>query len=160
MNIHQLLTPVESARVIISHVQEGVNLARRAGMPEAFIDIIREHHGTTIVYYFYCKQIEQMDGDASKVNEKLFRYSGPKPHSKESAIIMIADTIEAASRSMDDVSEESLMKMVGKLVSEKAEEGQFDECQLTFEELGIVKKAIVKALLVTRHIRIKYPTRN
>ncbi|MCX6991300.1 MAG: HDIG domain-containing protein [Chlamydiae bacterium] len=159
-NIHQLLTPLESTHVIIAHVAEGEALARKHSLPQSFIDIIREHHGTTIVYYFYCKQIEQMDGDASKVNEKLFRYSGPKPHSKESAIIMIADTIEAASRSMDDVCEESLTKMVGKLVSEKAEEGQFDECQLTFEELGIVKKAIVKALLVTRHIRIKYPKRN
>jgi len=125
-----------------------------------FIDIIKEHHGTTLVYYFYCKQIEQMEGDVTKVNEKLFRYLGPKPRSKESAIIMIADTIEAASRALDDVTEESLTAMVNKLVSEKAEDGQLDECQLTFEELGIVKKAIVKALLVTRHVRIKYPTRN
>lgn len=101
-----------------------------------------------------------MDGDTSKVNEKLFRYPGPKPHSKESAIIMIADTVEAASRSFDDVTEENLTQLVNKLVSEKAEEGQFDECQLTFEELGIVKKAVVKALLVTRHVRIKYPARN
>lgn len=159
-NIHQLLTPLESTHVIIAHVAEGEALAKKYRLPQSFIDIIREHHGTTLVYYFYCKQIEQMEGDASKVNEKLFRYSGPKPHSKESAIIMIADTIEAASRSMDEVSEESLTQMVNKLVSEKAEEGQFDECQLTFEELGFVKKAIVKALLVTRHIRIKYPSRN
>lgn len=159
-NIHQLLTPLESTHVIIAHVSEGEALAKKYRLPQSFIDIIREHHGTTLVYYFYCKQIEQMEGDASKVNEKLFRYSGPKPHSKESAIIMIADTIEAASRAMDEVSEELLTQMVNKLVSEKAEEGQFDECQLTFEELGFVKKAIVKALLVTRHIRIKYPSRN
>ena len=101
-----------------------------------------------------------MQGDANQVNEKLFRYPGPKPRTKESAICMSADTIEAASRSLDEVSEESLMVMVNKLVLEKAEDGQFDQCQLTFEELGIVKKAVVKALLISRHIRVKYPKRS
>jgi putative nucleotidyltransferase with HDIG domain len=159
-NIHQLLTPLESTHVIIAHVAEGESLARKYRLPQSFIDVIREHHGTTLVYYFFCKQIEQMQGDATQVNEKLFRYPGPKPRTKESAIIMIADTIEAASRSLDEVSEEALMLMVNKLVAEKAEDGQFDECQLTFEELGIVKKAMVKALLINRHIRIKYPKRS
>ena len=158
-NIHQLLTPSESTHVIIAHVPEGEALARKYHLPQSFIDIIREHHGTTMVYYFYCKQVEQMGGDATKVNEKLFRYPGPRPRSKESAIIMIADTIEAASRSMEEVTEESVSDMVDKLVAEKAEGGQFDECQLTFEELGQVKRAIVKALMVTRHLRIKYPER-
>lgn len=156
-NIHQLLTPLESTQVIIAHVPEGEALARKSHLPQSFIDIIREHHGTTMVYYFYCKQIEQMGGDASKVNEKAFRYSGPKPRSKESAIIMIADTVEAASRSLDEVTEERMAEVIDKLVNEKAKDGQFDECQLTFEELGQVKKAIVKALMVTRHLRIKYP---
>jgi putative nucleotidyltransferase with HDIG domain len=158
-NIHQLLTPAESTHVIIAHVGEGEALARKYHLPQSFIDIIREHHGTTMVHYFYCKQVEQMGGDATKVNEKIFRYAGPKPRSKESAIIMIADTLEAASRSMDEVTEESVSEMVDKLVAEKAEDGQFDECRLTFEELGRVKKAIVKALMVTRHLRIKYPER-
>ncbi|MCX6989074.1 MAG: HDIG domain-containing protein [Chlamydiae bacterium] len=159
-NIHQLLTPLESTHVIIAHVAEGESLAKKYRLPQSFIDVIREHHGTTLVYYFFCKQIEQMQGDATQVNEKLFRYPGPKPRTKESAIIMIADTIEAASRSLDEVSEESLMVMVNKLVLEKAEDGQFDQCQLTFEELGIVKKAVVKALLISRHIRVKYPKRS
>lgn len=158
-NIHQLLTPVESTHVIIAHVPEGESLARKYHLPQSFIDIIREHHGTTMVYYFYCKQVEQMGGDATKVNKKAFRYPGPKPRSKESAIIMIADTIEAASRSMDEVTEESVTDMVDKLIAEKAEDGQFDECQLTFEELGRVKRSIVKALMVTCHLRIKYPER-
>jgi cyclic-di-AMP phosphodiesterase PgpH len=158
-NIHQLLTPAESTHVIIAHVPEGEALARKSHLPQSFIDIIREHHGTTMVYYFYCKQVEQMGGDATKVNEKVFRYPGPKPRSKESAIIMIADTVEAASRSMDEVTEEAIADMVDKLVAEKAEDGQFDECQLTFEELGRVKRSIVKALMVTRHLRIKYPDR-
>ncbi len=158
-NIHQLLTPVESTHVIIAHVQEGEALARKHHLPKSFIDVIREHHGTTMVYYFYCKQVEQMNGDATRVNEKLFRYPGPRPRTKESAIIMLADTIEAASRSIEEVTEETVSEMVDKLVSEKAEDGQLDECQLTFEELGIVKRAMVKALMVTRHLRIKYPER-
>src|SRR5690606_29967065 len=82
MNIHQLLTPQESAQVIIAHVAEGVAMARKAGLPEQFIDIIKEHHGTTLVYYFYRKEIEKHGGDASQVDEKDFRYSGPKPRSK------------------------------------------------------------------------------
>lgn len=159
-NIHQLLTPLESTHVIIAHVPEGEALARKYHLPQSFIDVIREHHGTTMVYYFYCKQVELAGGDATKVDENLFRYPGPKPRSKESAIIMIADTLEAASRSMDEVNEESIAEMIDKLVSEKAEDGQLDECQLTFEELGIVKKAMAKALLVTRHLRIKYPSRD
>lgn len=158
-NIHQLLTPSESTRVIVDHVREGEELARKYRLPQSVIDVICEHHGTTMVYYFYCKQVELMGGDATKVNKKMFRYPGRKPKSKESAIIMIADTVEAASRSMDELSEESIVEMVDKLVSEKAEDGQFDECQLTFEELGRVKKAMVKALMVTRHLRVKYPQR-
>jgi hypothetical protein len=110
-----------------------------------------------MVYYFYCKQVEQAGGDPMKVNEKLFRYAGPKPRSKESGIIMIADTVEAASRSMDNPTEAGVKQMVDQLVDEKIEDGQFDECQLTFDEIGRVKKAIVRELMVTRHLRIKYP---
>lgn len=157
MNIHQLLTPRESAEVIIAHVSEGVAMARKAGLPEQFIDIIKEHHGTTLVYYFYRKEIERMHGDASKVDEKAFRYSGPKPRSKESAIIMIADTIEAASRSLDKVNEESLNELATRLIREKAEDGQFDQCMLTLEELAVVKATIVKTLVAFGHIRVKYP---
>lgn len=158
-NIHQLLTPLESAHVIIAHVAEGEALAKKYHLPQSFIDVIKEHHGTTLVYFFYCKQIEQMGGDPSKVNEKLFRYLGPKPHTKESALIMIADTIEAASRSLESPTEEALAEMVDRLISEKAEEGQFDECPLTFQELCTIKKTMVKTLLITRHLRIKYPSK-
>ncbi|MBS0620052.1 MAG: HDIG domain-containing protein [Verrucomicrobia bacterium] len=159
-NIHQLLTPMESTQVIMAHVPEGEVLARKYHLPQTFIDIIREHHGTTLVYYFYRKQVDLMEGDATKVNEKAFRYPGPKPQTKESAIIMIADTIEAASRSMEEVSEEGLTAVVDQLVAEKAEDGQFDQCQLSFEDLGQVKRSIVKALMVARHLRIKYPQRS
>ncbi|KIC71301.1 HD family phosphohydrolase [Candidatus Protochlamydia amoebophila] len=157
VNIHQLLTPQESAQVIMAHVPEGVSLAREAGLPEPIIDIIKEHHGTTLVYYFYRKQVEKMGGDKNLVDEREFRYAGPTPRSKESGIIMIADSFEAASRSLDKVNEDSLMGLVDRLVREKADDGQFDQCLLTFEELYTVKKALVKTLLAAGHSRIKYP---
>jgi putative nucleotidyltransferase with HDIG domain len=159
VNIHQLLTPVESAQVIISHVSEGVALARKAGLPEQFIDIIKEHHGNGLVYFFYHKQLENVGGNRELANEKEFRYSGPKPRTKESVIIMIADSLEAASRSLDEVNEETLTRLVDQIVKEKMEDGQFDESLLTFEELGRVKKAMVKSLLAIGHFRIKYPSR-
>jgi len=159
MNIHQLLTPQESAQVIMAHVTEGVVLAREAGLPEPIIDIIKEHHGTTLVYYFYRKQVEKMGGNKGLVDEAEFRYAGPKPRSKESAIIMIADSFEAASRSLERLDEKSLTELVERLVREKVEDGQFDQCLLTFEELATVKKTLVKTLLAAGHSRVKYPSR-
>lgn len=159
MDMHQLLTPKESAQVIMAHVSEGVAMGRKAGLPEPFIDVIKEHHGTTLVYYFYRKQLELMGGEESLVDEQDFRYAGPKPRSKESAIIMIADTLEAASRSLDEFTEENVMRLAHTLVREKADDGQFDQCLLTFEELAIVKKVLVKTLFASSHRRIKYPKR-
>lgn len=159
VNIHQLLTPLESAQVIISHVTDGEALARKYRLPQSFIDIIREHHGTTLVYYFYRKQLELKGNKIEEVDEKAFRYPGPKPRTKESAIIMLCDTIEAASRSAEEISEVAFTKLIDRLITEKAEEGQFDDCQLTFEELGKVKKVLVKCLLLAQHIRVKYPKR-
>lgn len=157
VNIHQLLTPAESAQVITSHVKEGEMLARKYRLPQPFIDIIREHHGTTLVYYFYRKELDLKGGDPDLVDESQFRYPGPKPHSKESVIVMVADTVEAASRSLEDLSEEHFTNVVDKLVKEKQEDGQFNESCLTFEELGIIKRTLVKTLLSIRHMRIKYP---
>ncbi|MFA6119393.1 MAG: HDIG domain-containing metalloprotein [Parachlamydiales bacterium] len=157
INIHQLLTPVESAQVIISHVIEGETLAKKYRLPKQIIDVIKQHHGTTLVYYFYRKELEIKGNDSQKVDEELFRYHGPKPKTKEAAIIMIADSVEAASRSVEKISEKTLSVLVNKIVKEKADDGQFDDCCLTFEELKIVKKTIVKTLMLTRHLRIKYP---
>jgi putative nucleotidyltransferase with HDIG domain len=157
VNIHQLLTPEESAQVIINHVTEGVVMARKAGLPEQFIDVIKEHHGTTLVYYFYRRQLEKMDMDKNLVDEKDFRYVGPKPRTKESALIMIADSLEAASRSLDDCGELSVEKLVEQIIKEKAEDGQFDDCLITFEEMAMVKKTMAKTLSAFSHARIKYP---
>lgn len=156
INIHQLLTPLESAQVILTHVPEGVSLARKAKLPEPFIDIIQEHHGTTLVYYFYRKAVEQY-GEARAVNEQDYRYKGPKPRTRESALIMLADSFEAASRSLEEVNQESLTRLMASLVSQKIEDKQLDECSLTFFELQQAQSAMVKALMVTAHARTKYP---
>ena len=160
-NIHQLLTPLESTQVIMAHVPEGEALARKYNLPKSFINIIREHHGTTLVYFFYSKQVEQMGGDVDAVDEKKFRYGGPKPRTRESAIIMVSDSVEAASRALKEVTEEILIGLVDRVVADKAEEGQFDECQLTFEELGIIKRVIIKNLLVSKlMVRPVFPPKN
>lgn len=157
IDMHQLLTPLESAQVIMAHVPEGIALARQAGLPEPFIDIIKEHHGTTLTYYFYRKQLDAVGGDKKLVDEKLFRYSGPKPRSKESGIIMIADSFEAASRSLEKINEESVTELLDRLVRNKIDDGQFNECTLTFREITIVKRMLVKTLLAAGHGRVKYP---
>jgi putative nucleotidyltransferase with HDIG domain len=158
-NLHELLTPQESAEVILAHVPEGVMLAKRAGLPDQFVDVIREHHGTTLVYYFYRKALALAGGNKEVIEEEDFRYKGPRPRSKESAIIMIADTLEAASRSLEKVNEESLLELANRLIREKADDGQFDECLLTFEELAIVKTHLISALVAFQHTRVKYPRR-
>ena len=160
VNIHQLLTPLESAQVIISHVKDGVMLAKKYRLPQSFIDIMQQHHGTMLVYFFYRKEVELHGGDVSKVDESVFRYPGPKPLTKESAIIMIADGVEAASRSLEDPTEENLLSMINGVIKNRADDGQFDECNLTFQEIGIIKKTLAKTLIVTRHVRIKYPEKD
>ena len=157
INIHQLLTPQESAQVIMAHVSEGVGLARKAGLPEQFIDVIKEHHGTSLVYYFYRQFLDQMGGDKLKVDERPFRYCGPRPRSKESAIVMLADTFEAASRSVDEMSESALVSLMDKLIQVKTQDGQFDESELTFQELAVVRKTMVQTLIAAGHGRVKYP---
>lgn len=157
VDMHQLLTPQESAQVIIAHVSEGVALARKVGLPEQFIDIIKEHHGTTLVYYFYHKQLELDGGDRQRVREQDYRYTGPRPATKESTIIMIADTLEAASRSLNVFNERTITELVEQLLTHKMEDGQFNESMLTFEELGIVKHVLINTLLAASHPRIKYP---
>lgn len=156
-NIHQLLTPIESAYIIKSHILDGKSLAKQHNLPKIFIDIILEHHGTTLIKFFYSKQLEKMNGIFEDVDEKAFRYPGPKPQTKESAIIMLADSIEAASRSLDENTEEAVRKLVDNITQSKVLDGQFDECPLTFDELAKIKKKLVEIIKATHHLRIKYP---
>ncbi len=160
ISMHQLLTPLESAQVIISHVSDGVSIAQKHRLPEPFIDIIREHHGTTRVDFFYQEELKKRGGDKEAVSEKDFRYPGPKPRSKESAIIMICDSIEAASRSIEETSEATLKELIDRIIAGKTDDGQLDESKLTFEEISLIKKALLKALPLMYHVRIKYPKKD
>lgn len=154
VNVHQLLTPLESAQVIIAHISEGIAIARKHGLPEPFVDIIKEHHGTSIVHYFYEKAKQQEDGD---FEEKDFRYCGPKPRSKEAVIVMLADCLEAASRSLSVVNEESLTDLIENTVKNKIKDNQLDHSNLSLKELAVVKQNLVKTLLAASHTRVKYP---
>jgi putative nucleotidyltransferase with HDIG domain len=156
-NIHQLLTPIESAYIIKSHILDGKALAKQYNLPKIFIDIILEHHGTTLIKYFYVKQLEKMDNIKEDVDEKAFRYPGPKPQTKESAIIMLSDSIEAASRTLDENTEDAVRKLIENITSSKILDNQFDECDLTFDELATVKQKLVEIIKATHHLRIKYP---
>ncbi|HNA61885.1 MAG TPA: HD domain-containing protein [Rhabdochlamydiaceae bacterium] len=156
-NMHQLLTPLESAQLIIDHVTEGVKLAMQYELPEAVIDVIREHHGTGLVYYFYHAQMEQCRLRTNLVEEAQFRYPGPTPRSRESAIIMIADSVEAAFRSLDETTEKAVIELVDTIVIDKIRQHQLDSSYLTFQEIEVVKKALIRILVAISHGRVKYP---
>jgi putative nucleotidyltransferase with HDIG domain len=156
-NIHKLLLATESVQVIKSHVTEGEYMARKYKLPTQIIDFIKQHHGTTLIQYFYHKQLEEIKGTKEKVDEQQFRYPGPKPQTKEAAILMVCDSVEATSRSLDDFSEPSVRKMVEGLILDRIKDGQFDDCPLTFYELFLIKNKLVNLILASVHGRIRYP---
>lgn len=153
---HHDLSPTMSALVIISHVKDGVELAREHKLPGSVIDIIREHHGTTLVEYFYQEAVAKAE-DTRAVSEGSFRYPGPKPRTKEAAIIMVADSIESASRTVDDPTPSKLESLVSDIVRKKLSDGQFDECNITLADLKRIETSFTKSLAGIFHSRIKYP---
>lgn len=156
-DIHKLLLATESVQVIKSHVTEGEYMARKYKLPSQIIDFIKQHHGTTLIRYFYHKQLEEIKGTKETVDEQQFRYPGPKPQSKEAAILMICDSVEATSRSLDDFNESTVRKMVEGMIIDRIQDGQFDDCSLTFHELFIIKTKLVNLILASTHARIRYP---
>ncbi|HYO46347.1 MAG TPA: HDIG domain-containing protein, partial [Gemmatimonadota bacterium] len=155
-NPHDALPPQASARIISRHVEDGVEMARRAGMPEVVIDVLREHHGTTRLSFFWHKASEEGHGERPVVSD--FVYPGPRPRSKETAVVMLADSVEAASRVMRDPSPEVLRELVRRIVEMKLEENQFDEADLTFHDLAVVQERLLGVLVGIHHHRIDYPT--
>ncbi|MDO5477707.1 MAG: HDIG domain-containing protein [Clostridia bacterium] len=151
-NPHDALMPAESAKVLRSHVEDGLEIARQYRLPKDIRNVIAQHHGATLTGFFYKKALE-MDPDA---REEDFRYPGPKPESKEAGIVMLADSCEAAVRSLDDKTEESIRAMVTKIVKSRMAEGELDECDLSFRELGEIIDAFVSMLGSHFHKRIKY----
>lgn len=158
VNPHNTLDPAQSAKIIISHVEQGAILAKDYKIPELVSSAIQEHHGTTLIQYFYFKAQEQAKNEDDRViNEADFRYGGPKPQSKETAILMLADIIEATSRSMTDQNPESLANMIHNTIQGRFNEGQFSECDLSIKELFKLEKAFLHSLDGTYHTRVKYP---
>ncbi len=154
VNIHNELSTKDSAEIIIGHVIKGVELAKKHGLPERIIDFIRTHHGTSLVYYFYKKQ-EQLTPDDLK--EKDFRYPGPIPFSKETAILMMADASEAASKSLKNPTAQSIDELIDKVIDSQMNNGQFMNSDITFKEIKIIKKVIKSKLKNIYHLRIEYP---
>jgi putative nucleotidyltransferase with HDIG domain len=147
------LEPTESAKIIIGHVIKGIELARKYKLPERIIDFIRTHHGTNLVYFFYKKEMAEQ----GSAQEQDFRYPGPKPFSKETAILMMADSVEAASKSLKEPTSAKINDFVESIVDMHMEQGQFDNANITFKEIGQIKKVLKKKLTNMYHLRVAYP---
>ena len=163
-NPHNRQNPAMSALIIKSHVKEGVEIARENGLPKIIRDVIRQHHGTTLVKYFYhqAKQKSKQEklpysDDVIEPDESTYRYDGPKPRFKESAIIFFADSVEAAARSLPKVTQHSVEELLEKIFQDRLEDLQLDECPLTLEEVAKIKKSFIKTTLNMLHSRVEYP---
>jgi putative nucleotidyltransferase with HDIG domain len=155
-NIHDQLDPEVSAGILKQHVVDGIDLAYRAHLPTALIAYIPQHHGTAIMSYFYARA-KELAGPGVVVDERKFRHAGPKPQSREAALIMLADGVEASVRSLSSRDEPAIRAMVGRIIDERASDGQFDECDLTLRDLERIREAFVGQLLGMYHTRIAYP---
>ena len=155
-NPHDKLDPLTSAQIIISHVADGIDLAKKYQIPGRLQDFIREHHGTTTVRYFY-NQAQSEAGEGTVVDEKLFRYPGPRPQSKETAILSLADTCESAVRAIRPSTRTEMAELIDKLISDRVAEGELNECNLTFKELQTIKDIFIQVLQGVHHPRVVYP---
>ncbi len=153
VNPHDELSPKDSARIIIDHVIKGIEIARKNNIPDRIIDFIRSHHGTTLVFYFYKKQ-KELEED---VNEEDFRYPGPLPFSKETAILMMADSVEAASKSLKNPTFLIIDEFVDKIISGQMKANQFLNADITFKEIEKIKKIFKQKLINIYHLRVEYP---
>ncbi|HEX5395454.1 MAG TPA: HDIG domain-containing protein, partial [Candidatus Limnocylindria bacterium] len=156
-NIHDDLTAETSARIISSHIRDGIDLGYEYGLPVQIIGFIPQHHGTSVMSYFYGKALREAGGNEGVVNQDLFRYPGPKPQSPEAAILMLSDGVEASVRSLDEKDEPSIRAMVDRIVDARVEDGQLDDAELTLKNIAQIKEAFVQQLLGMYHQRIKYP---
>lgn len=154
-NLHDEMSYYESSQIIINHVADGIEICRKYHVPEQIIDFVRTHHGTRRTEYFY--QMELKENPGEEVNEADFRYHGPIPFSKETAVLMMADSVEAASRSLSDKTEESISKLVDGIIDAQVKDNQFINTDLTFRDITVIKKVFKKKLMNIYHVRIAYP---
>ncbi len=153
---HNKLAPSMSALIISKHVKEGVDLAKKHNLNSAIMDFITQHHGNSLIAYFHQKALEKSE-NAEKIKEEDFRYPGPRPQTKESAIIMMADSVEASSRTLDDPTPSSIRNLVRKIVNNKFIDGQLDECDLTLKDMHEIADSFVRVLMGVFHTRPEYP---
>ena len=151
---HEKLSPSMSALILESHVKEGAELAQKEHLPKKITDLIKEHHGTTLMTYFYKKALDQR---IPEVQESEYRYPGPKPRSKEAALLMLADAVEAASRTLEEPKPARIMSLIKKIIMDKFEQGELEECELTLKDLHIIEESFLPILIGVFHPRIDYP---
>ncbi len=158
-NRHESLVPAMSTLIIIAHIKDGSDLARQHRLPQPIIDFIEQHHGTTLVEYFYRRASERNEAnpDGSELDESDFRYPGPKPQTKEAAVLMLADAVESASRALVEPTPARIESLVQDIAMKRLLDGQFDACGLTLRELATINDSLVKSLTAVYHGRIKYP---
>ena len=158
-NRHANLAPAMSTLIIIGHVKDGVDLGRQHHLPEPIIDLIEQHHGTTLVEYFFNEATKRSGAnpDGASVLEGAFRYPGPKPQSKEAAILMVSDAVESASRTLSEPTPARIEGLCRDLINKRLHDGQFDECGLTLREISEIRESLIKSLNGIYHGRVKYP---
>ena len=154
-NPHDRMTPNLSTLVITSHAKDGVDIAIKYKLPTAIRDIIKQHHGTTLVAYFFHRAMKA--GGDEEIKQENFRYEGPRPQTKEAAVVMLADSVEAAVRSMTDKTEGKIEGLIRKIIKDKLDDGQLDMCQLTLSDLDTIAKSFMRVLSGYFHAREQYP---
>jgi putative nucleotidyltransferase with HDIG domain len=157
-NRHETLVPAMSTLVIVAHIKDGANLARQHHLPEPIIDFILQHHGTTLVGYFFerASQQNRENPDGGELDESAFRYPGPKPQTKEAAVLMLADAVESASRTLVGPTPARIESLVREIADRRLQDGQFDESGLTLRELRTIENSMVKSVTAIYHGRVKY----
>lgn len=154
---HDALSPTMSKLVIMNHVKDGVELAQKYRFHGSIIDFIQQHHGTSLVYYFYRRAIENLDDNDQPVEEEVFRYPGPKPSTRETAIVLLADSVEAATRSLKEPDPAKISEVVHKIINNKFIDGQLDECDVTLKNLERIAAVFIRILSGIYHNRVTYP---
>jgi putative nucleotidyltransferase with HDIG domain len=159
-NRHETLLPAMSTLIIIAHIKDGADLARQHHLPQPIIDFIEQHHGTTLVEYFFRRASEQQreaDPESGDVEESSFRYPGPKPQTREAAVLMLADAVESASRTLVEPTPSRIENLVEEITMKRLLDGQFDECDITLQDLRSVQDSLIKSQIAIYHGRVKYP---
>jgi membrane-associated HD superfamily phosphohydrolase len=156
-DLHRDLKPSMSTLVIINHVKEGVEMARKIRLPRPLRDIIEQHHGNSLVRYFYIKAKQTYDPEQQKIGEENYRYPGPPPQTKEAALVMLADSVEAASRSLKSPTKDNIKRVITDIFNAYLQDGQFDDCDFSLRDLRTAAGCFLNILYAIYHPRVEYP---